>query len=60
MALLLWKMKDVYCSNECSGTKRTCFVDSMTTANSVGDAVCHKKIITILKKMFFLDSTDEV
>ncbi len=36
------------------------FVDSMTTANSVGDAVCHKKGVTILKRDVFLDSTDDI
>ena len=36
------------------------FVDSMTTAGSVGDAVCHKKGVSILKRDIFLDSTDDV
>ena len=36
------------------------FVDSMTTENSVGDSVCHKKGISILKRDVFLDSTDDV
>lgn len=36
------------------------FIDSMTTANSVGDAVCHQKGIPILKRDVFLDSTDDI
>ena len=40
--------------------KKLIFVDSMTTAGSVGDAVCHKKGVSILKRDVFLDSTDDV
>ncbi len=36
------------------------FIDSMTTANSVGDNICHQKNIPILKRDVFLDSTDDV
>lgn len=36
------------------------FVDSMTTANSIGDMVCQKKGVPILKRDVFLDSTDDV
>lgn len=36
------------------------FIDSMTTENSVGDSVCQKKGISILKRDVFLDSTDDV
>ena len=36
------------------------FIDSMTTANTVGEAVCQKKGVPLLKRDVFLDSTDDI
>ncbi len=56
-------MEDERCFSavmDVAAQKGLLFIDSMTTANTVAEAVCQKKGVPLLKRDVFLDSTEDI